>query len=74
MLLRLRQGVTLHRAPISGAFVVDRSRLAAVEITEALTAVLTAPRPQLSAELPPAAADDIRRGVADGWLIVEEAP
>ncbi len=72
MLLRLRPGVTLHRAPISGAFVVDRSSLAAVEVTEALTAVLTGPRPRLSADLPPEVAKDIRRGIADGWLILEE--
>jgi hypothetical protein len=70
MLLRLRQGVTLHRAPISGAFVVDRSRLAAVEITEELTAALTGPQPP--DELPPGLDEDIRRGVADGWLIAGE--
>ena len=78
MRLRLREGVVVRRMPVSGAFVVDRSRLAAVEITEALAAELTgsAARPVAdgqAAQWPAGLAEEIRRGVADGWLIAGDA-
>lgn len=42
MRLRLRAGLTVHPAPFGGAFVVDRARLAAVEVGDELVALLAA--------------------------------
>jgi hypothetical protein len=66
--VRLRAGASVHIAPFSGAFVVDRAGLAAEEIDDELAVLLTT-RPSLEPDDVPAslrAAFD--RAVAEGWL------
>jgi hypothetical protein len=68
----MRDGVTVHRAPICGAFVIDRDHLTAAEISDEVADLLTGGLPDSAAELPPELRDHIARGVAEGWLISEE--
>lgn len=67
---QLREGVIVCRLAFGGAFVVDVAQLTAVEIDDNLADVLTAESTP-KAPLSPALAEEIRRGLADGWLTTE---
>lgn len=71
MILRLREGVSLHPMPFGGAFVLDGARLAARQISAELTRLLAAAAPP-PADPSPALDAELRLGLDDGWLIQQE--
>jgi hypothetical protein len=71
MAWRLRAGFSLHPMPFGGAFVVDGVRLAARQISPELTLLLTGAAPPPAAP-PPALVAELRQGIDDGWLVLQE--
>jgi hypothetical protein len=72
MRLRLQAGLTVHPAPFGGAFVVDRARLAAVEIGDELVALLAGEGVVGPEGLAQPLRAEVEHGLAQGWLSAQQ--
>ena len=71
-MIRLADGVFVHRAPFSGGFVVDAAHLAAVEIDDQAVDLLTRGEAVCEEDQVPAALRSlVAAGLAEGWLIAD---
>ncbi|MEU5306948.1 hypothetical protein ACH4YO_42005 [Streptomyces noursei] len=73
MILALNEGVDLVRMPFGDAFVVDRTRLGVQQVSAHLADLLQQ-RTAVEQLLPPVLIEEIRRGLADGWMSLKEDP
>ncbi|MEU7166271.1 hypothetical protein AB0A70_16715 [Streptomyces morookaense] len=71
MILVLNEGVRLIAMPFGDAIVVDRTRLGVQQVSARLAGLLQQ-RGAVDRLLPPTLTEEIRRGLADGWMSFEE--
>ncbi|WP_414166767.1 hypothetical protein ACMATS_02965 [Streptoverticillium reticulum] len=71
MILVLNEGVRLVVMPFGDAVVIDRTRLGVQQISTRLAGLIQQ-RAVVDLLLPPALTEEIRRGLADGWMSFEE--
>ncbi|GHF35658.1 MULTISPECIES: hypothetical protein [Streptomyces] len=71
MILVLNEGVRLIEMPFGDAIVVDRTRPGVQQVSARLAGLLQQ-RGAVDRLLPPTLTEEIRRGLADGWMSFEE--
>ncbi|MFE7115546.1 hypothetical protein ACFU99_09000 [Streptomyces sp. NPDC057654] len=71
MILALRSGIRLVAMPFGDAIALDRAGLGIQRVSTDLVDLLRC-LPTGTGEAPAALAEEIRQGLADGWLLAEE--
>ncbi|WP_336320523.1 hypothetical protein [Streptomyces lavendofoliae] len=68
----MSEQVSLAAMPFGGGIVIDRTRLGVQQISDGLAGLLQGGA-WVAEEMPSGLAEEVRRGLAEGWLLVREA-